>query len=285
MTAPTVTRRCSGPRARRHPARRAARTPVALRGHVPAAADRRPRRWARAGAPVAPADRSAAGLRRPEPGDLDHRRLHLRGTEGTGGAPGVLGQLRARVPGRDGGPRRRPGGRRPERPVPVGEAAGNATRCTSRWRRSHRMPRGTALPSTARGAPTRSYPASSWSGARTATSCRPGGPRSASRTASANPALRAAAATPSNRHERPLKAGEIILGYPDETGELPPMPTPADLGRNGTYVVFRKLHTRVAAYRQYLRARSSSSVRGRASRRQDGRPLAERRPPCPCPRR
>ena len=28
------------------------------------------------------------------------------------------------------------------------------------------------------------------------------------------------------------------------------MPDPEVLGRNGTYVVFRKLHTRVAAYRQ-----------------------------------
>ena len=36
------------------------------------------------------------------------------------------------------------------------------------------------------------------------------------------------------------------------------MPTPDVLGRNGTYVVFRKLHTRVAAYRQYLRARAAS---------------------------
>ena len=63
---------------------------------------------------------------------------------------------------------------------------------------------------------------------------------------------------PSNPQERPLKAGEIILGYPDETGELPPMPTPEVLGRNGTYVVFRKLHTRVAAYRQYLRAKAAS---------------------------
>jgi Dyp-type peroxidase family len=58
--------------------------------------------------------------------------------------------------------------------------------------------------------------------------------------------------------EPPLKAGEIILGYPDETGELPPMPTPEALGRNGTYVVFRKLHTKVAAYRQYLRDRAAS---------------------------
>src|ERR671916_666875 len=62
----------------------------------------------------------------------------------------------------------------------------------------------------------------------------------------------------SNPGERPLKPGEIILGYPDETGELPPMPVPEVLGRNGTYVVFRKLHTRVAAYRQYLRAKAAT---------------------------
>ena len=56
----------------------------------------------------------------------------------------------------------------------------------------------------------------------------------------------------------PIKAGEFILGYPDETGSLPPMPTPEVLGRNGTYLVFRKLHTRVAAYRQYLRAKAAN---------------------------
>ncbi|MEV7609998.1 Dyp-type peroxidase [Microbacterium sp. NPDC089320] len=60
-----------------------------------------------------------------------------------------------------------------------------------------------------------------------------------------------------NPLDPPLKAGEIILGYPDETGELPPMPTPDVLGRNGTYVVLRKLHTKVAAYRQYLRAKAA----------------------------
>ncbi|MGJ4844780.1 Dyp-type peroxidase [Leifsonia sp. Le1] len=63
---------------------------------------------------------------------------------------------------------------------------------------------------------------------------------------------------PSNPHEAPLRAGEIILGYPDETGELPPMPAPDILGRNGTYVVFRKLHTKVAAYRRYLRERAAN---------------------------
>jgi Dyp-type peroxidase family len=83
-----------------------------------------------------------------------------------------------------------------------------------------------------------------------------------------------------NPRERPLKAGEIVLGYPDETGELPPMPTPEVLGRNGTYVVFRKLHTRVAAYRSYLHARAADRAEEdllgakMVGRWQSGAPLA-----------
>jgi Dyp-type peroxidase family len=72
------------------------------------------------------------------------------------------------------------------------------------------------------------------------------------------PAVEGSGLPPTNPQERPLKAGEIVLGYPDETGEVPPMPTPDVLGRNGTYVVLRKLHTKVAAYRQYLRAKAPS---------------------------
>ena len=72
------------------------------------------------------------------------------------------------------------------------------------------------------------------------------------------PAVEGSGLPSSRPSEAPLKAGEIILGYPDETGELSPMPTPEILGRNGTYVVFRKLHTRVAAYRRYLRAKAAN---------------------------
>ena len=72
------------------------------------------------------------------------------------------------------------------------------------------------------------------------------------------PAVEGSGRPSTSPRERPLKAGEIILGYPDETGELPPMPTPEVLGRNGTYVVFRKLHTKVATYRRYLRDRAAS---------------------------
>jgi Dyp-type peroxidase family len=61
-----------------------------------------------------------------------------------------------------------------------------------------------------------------------------------------------------NSKERPLKAGEFFFGHPDETGSVSPMPQPEALGRNGTYVVFRKLHQRVAAFRQYVLGNSSN---------------------------
>jgi Dyp-type peroxidase family len=73
-----------------------------------------------------------------------------------------------------------------------------------------------------------------------------------------HPAIEGSGIPGTNPHEAPLKAGEFFLGYPDETGNLPPLPQPEVLGRNGTYVVLRKLHTRVAAFRQFVRAKSSS---------------------------
>jgi Dyp-type peroxidase family len=73
-----------------------------------------------------------------------------------------------------------------------------------------------------------------------------------------HPAVEGSGIPGSNPMEQPIKAGEFLLGYPNEMEELPPMPRPEVLGKNGTYVVFRKLHQRVAAFRQYLKANSSS---------------------------
>lgn len=72
------------------------------------------------------------------------------------------------------------------------------------------------------------------------------------------PAIEGSNISGNNPHEQPLKAGEFVLGYPDEMGNIL-LPKPEMLGRNGTFVVFRKLHQRVAAFRQYLKANSSSS--------------------------
>jgi Dyp-type peroxidase family len=94
------------------------------------------------------------------------------------------------------------------------------------------------------------------------------------------PAVEGSGVPATNRGEEPIKAGEFILGYPDETGSLPPMPVPDVLGRNGTYLVFRKLHTRVAAYRRYLREkaadRADEALLGAkiVGRWQSGAPLA-----------
>src|SRR5215472_2823606 len=71
-----------------------------------------------------------------------------------------------------------------------------------------------------------------------------------------HPAIDGSGNPGTNPHELPLKPGEFVLGYPDEMGEVPSIPQPEILGRNGTYVVFRKLHQRVAAFRQYLKANS-----------------------------
>jgi Dyp-type peroxidase family len=62
----------------------------------------------------------------------------------------------------------------------------------------------------------------------------------------------------SNPHEQPLKAGEFVLGYPNESGDIAPMPQPEALGKNGSYIVFRKLHAHEAAFRQYVRARAQT---------------------------
>ena len=101
------------------------------------------------------------------------------------------------------------------------------------------------------------------------------------------PAIEGSGIPGTNPLEAPIRAGEFILGYPDETGALPPMPVPEILGRNGTYIAFRKLHTRVAAYRQYLRANASNRDEEKrlgakmVGRWQSGAPLAR----VPRPRR
>jgi Dyp-type peroxidase family len=51
---------------------------------------------------------------------------------------------------------------------------------------------------------------------------------------------------------RDIGAGEFILGYPDEQGVLPAAPSPDQFAVNGSYLVYRKLHQDVAAFRRQL---------------------------------
>lgn len=75
-----------------------------------------------------------------------------------------------------------------------------------------------------------------------------------------HPAIEGSGIPGSNPQEKPLKPGEFVLGYPDEMGGTPATPQPEILGRNGSFVVFRKLHQRVAAFRQYVKANATERM-------------------------
>jgi Dyp-type peroxidase family len=68
------------------------------------------------------------------------------------------------------------------------------------------------------------------------------------------PPIEGAGVDPLPGQGRPIKAGEFILGYPGESGVPLPMPQPDILGRNGTFVGFRKYQSRVGAFNRFLRA-------------------------------
>jgi Dyp-type peroxidase family len=77
-----------------------------------------------------------------------------------------------------------------------------------------------------------------------------------------------------------LATGEFLLGYADEAGELPVAPIPHLLGRNGTFMVYRKLHQNVATFRAYLEEKGARYAGGKeklaaklVGRWRDGTPL------------
>jgi Dyp-type peroxidase family len=53
---------------------------------------------------------------------------------------------------------------------------------------------------------------------------------------------------------RSIRAGEFILGYPDEEQVLPAAPPPDELSANGSYLVYRKLRQDVVGFRRQLAA-------------------------------
>src|SRR5258706_10967132 len=68
------------------------------------------------------------------------------------------------------------------------------------------------------------------------------------------PAIEGSGVEPLPGQGQPIKAGEIILGYPRETGVPLAMPQPDVLGRNSTYVGLRKYQSRVGAFNRFLQA-------------------------------
>ncbi|HEY6696014.1 MAG TPA: Dyp-type peroxidase [Solirubrobacteraceae bacterium] len=79
---------------------------------------------------------------------------------------------------------------------------------------------------------------------------------------------------------RPIKPGELLLGYPDEQGAITPAPPPDELGVNGSFLVYRKLHQDVAGFRRMLREGAANFPGGEellaakiVGRWRDGTPL------------
>jgi Dyp-type peroxidase family len=75
-----------------------------------------------------------------------------------------------------------------------------------------------------------------------------------------HPAVEGSGSPPSNPLEKPIKAGEFVLGYEDEIGVMPACPDPPELGRNGAYMAVRKLHQDVAAFRRFLREHAENPM-------------------------
>lgn len=78
----------------------------------------------------------------------------------------------------------------------------------------------------------------------------------------------------------PLATGELLLGYPDEAGEVPVSPIPVLLANNGTFMVYRKLHQNLATFRAYLDQQAALYAGGKEKlaakfigRWRDGTPL------------
>jgi Dyp-type peroxidase family len=68
--------------------------------------------------------------------------------------------------------------------------------------------------------------------------------------------------TPNGTWE-PLATGEFLLGHPDEAQEIPGAAMPAELIRNGTFLVYRKLHQNVKSFNDYIGKAATAYAAGR----------------------
>ena len=67
------------------------------------------------------------------------------------------------------------------------------------------------------------------------------------------PVIEGAGEVPTPGSGPPLKPGEFILGYPDESDRPYPMPQPEILSRNGSYMAYRRMEEHVGKFRKFLR--------------------------------
>lgn len=62
---------------------------------------------------------------------------------------------------------------------------------------------------------------------------------------------------------KPLATGEFLLGHADEAQEIPATSVPPALMRNGTFLIYRKLHQNVRAFRTYIATTAKAFAQAR----------------------
>ena len=67
------------------------------------------------------------------------------------------------------------------------------------------------------------------------------------------PAIEGSGEDPTPGSGQALKAGEFILGYPDENGPAVQLPKPEILSRNGSFMAYRRMEEHVGAFRDFLK--------------------------------
>lgn len=67
------------------------------------------------------------------------------------------------------------------------------------------------------------------------------------------PVIEGSGEVPTPGSGAPLKPGEFILGYPDESGQTYSMPQPEILSRNGSFMAYRCMQEHVGRFRHFLR--------------------------------
>ena len=72
------------------------------------------------------------------------------------------------------------------------------------------------------------------------------------------PAIEGTGEEPTPGSGAPLKAGEFILGYPDEGGASANLPQPEILSRNSSFMAYRRLQEHVGRFRDFLRDNGST---------------------------
>jgi Dyp-type peroxidase family len=58
---------------------------------------------------------------------------------------------------------------------------------------------------------------------------------------------------------KPFKAGEFVLGYPDETGKMATGPGPEEFWKNSTYLSLRKIYQDVFSFRKFLKEQGETT--------------------------